>query len=483
MDERRPRTVGNIGNLLNPKNDPVTGSSVASSSYTSNGLNIISNPVPMLNAINIASNAIYGVSGLDSDTGQADAIKMSVKQLVGWYDKNSTTQFEFGSISKSTDPGHKLIETGSAGLVYQVGSTTVHQFYASATAVNGISLLGGATGVSPQINAIGSDTNVSLSISGKGSGLVNIVGSTFGGSTGYVYANGASAATFSTTIPTTALSGFLQAAQEPAHTGDMTNTAGSLATTVNSIGGKSVTLGGAFTMSGAYGFTGTLTGTTSVTFPTSGTLATTSATTTINGTACTLTSSCTVTSAAGTLTGSTLASGITDSSLTSVGTLTSLTVSGTVTVNANAFNMTSTAAYQPQMTFFNQNNGSSGGYYIVQKGRGAPGSGASAVQVGDTLGTFMFRGLDSNGSATNSSSSIAAIVDAVAAGSITSHLEFAGNVTFYAGVAVGAATGGYKGAGTINAAAAYYANGTAGVTCGSGLGGTSRTINGIVTTC
>ena len=70
-------------------------------------------------------------------------------------------------------------------------------------------------------------------------------------------------------------SGTLLAAQEPAHTGDMTNSAGSLATTVGSIGGKAVSLGGAFTISGAYSTTLTATGTTALTLPTSGTLATT----------------------------------------------------------------------------------------------------------------------------------------------------------------------------------------------------------------
>jgi hypothetical protein len=38
-------------------------------------------------------------------------------------------------------------------------------------------------------------------------------------------------------VPTTALTGALQAAQEPAHTGQMTNSAGSLATVVNSVTG------------------------------------------------------------------------------------------------------------------------------------------------------------------------------------------------------------------------------------------------------
>lgn len=61
----------------------------------------------------------------------------------------------------------------------------------------------------------------------------------------------------------------------PAFTGDMTTSAGSVATTVGKVGGKAVSLGGAFTMSGAFTFTGTTTANTTVTYPTSGTLATT----------------------------------------------------------------------------------------------------------------------------------------------------------------------------------------------------------------
>jgi hypothetical protein len=52
-----------------------------------------------------------------------------------------------------------------------------------------------------------------------------------GGSAGGTGPTGPTGATPSS-IPTTDLTGTLQAAQEPAHTGDMTNTAGSLATTV-----------------------------------------------------------------------------------------------------------------------------------------------------------------------------------------------------------------------------------------------------------
>lgn len=314
---------------------------------------------------------------------------MARGHTLNWRVSGGGLSFQVASLATSVGPSGKLYWANN-GLILQNGSgTTLFQQYPSTGHDNGIAQMSAATGSNPSITCY-SDTNADcgVTLQGKGTGLPNLVSPTFGGATGYLYANGSGAATYSTTIPASSLSG------------------------------------------------------------------------------------------------STLPAGITASSLTSVGTLTSLTVAGTVTVNASTFNMTSSAAFQPQMTFFNQDNGSYGGYYIVQKGRGAAGSGASAVQVGDTLGTFLFRGLDSTGTATNSSSLISAIVDSVAPGSVTSHLALSGNVTFdTGGIAVGSPTGGYKGAGTINAAAAYYANGTAGVTCNAGLGGTSRTINGIVTTC
>lgn len=50
---------------------------------------------------------------------------------------------------------------------------------------------------------------------------------------------------------------------------------------------------------------------------------------------------------------------------------------------------------------------------------------------------------------------------------------------------VGAPTGGHEGTGTVNAAAAYYANGTVGVSCGAGTINLTTAIatNGILTHC
>ena len=70
----------------------------------------------------------------------------------------------------------------------------------------------------------------------------------------------------------TDVSGSLACSQTPAFTGDSTKSAGSCATTVSSIGGKSVTLGGSLTTSGANNVTLTTTATTNVTLPASGTV-------------------------------------------------------------------------------------------------------------------------------------------------------------------------------------------------------------------
>lgn len=75
------------------------------------------------------------------------------------------------------------------------------------------------------------------------------------------------------------LSGTILAANFPALSGDVTNTAGSLATTVGKIGGSAITLTGAFTVAGSNALTLTTAGSTSVTLPTSGTLVNSAVTT------------------------------------------------------------------------------------------------------------------------------------------------------------------------------------------------------------
>lgn len=169
-------------------------------------------------------------------------------------------------------------------------------------------------------------------------------------------------------IPTTELTGTLQSAQEPAHTGDVTNSAGAIALTIaanavtyskfqqvaasslvgNPTGSlanaQGITLGAALTFSGTALQTAAMTG--DITTPANSlvtTLATVNANTgsfgsstaipnfTVNGKGLiTAAGTNAIIAPAGTLTGATLAAGVTASSLTSVGTLVNLGLSGPI---------------------------------------------------------------------------------------------------------------------------------------------------------
>jgi len=84
---------------------------------------------------------------------------------------------------------------------------------------------------------------IASDVTGLGTGVATALGVNVG-TAGAVVVNGgvlgtpsSGTLTNATGLPTTGLTGTLQAAQEPAHTGDMTNSAGSLATTVTKING------------------------------------------------------------------------------------------------------------------------------------------------------------------------------------------------------------------------------------------------------
>lgn len=148
------------------------------------------------------------------------------------------------------------------------------------------------------------------SITGLGTGIATALAINVGSAGAPVVFNGAlgtpSSATLTnaTGLPTTALTGALAAAQFPALTGDITTSAGSLATTLATVATGATT--------------GSSTAIPVVTFNNKGLV--TAITTAV------------VIAPAGTLSGSTLNAGVTASSLTSVGTLANPNASGTLTM-------------------------------------------------------------------------------------------------------------------------------------------------------
>lgn len=151
-------------------------------------------------------------------------------------------------------------------------------FSQTALAVNYLDIVNNATSANPQLRALGTDTNISMSLVPKGTGGVVInsaapttpflilSGTGSQHSTAFAFANTAASRTatfpdasgtvaFTSDIPSFPLS--------PANGGTGVSNAGTL------------TLGGNTAFNGAFTFAGTLTGNTAVTFPLSGTLATT----------------------------------------------------------------------------------------------------------------------------------------------------------------------------------------------------------------
>ena len=156
-----------------------------------------------------------------------------------------------GSITSATWNGVAVAPNrGGTGIANNVASTlTISGAYATTLTVTG------TTGVTlPTSGTLATTANINTALPSATSSQI------------YVGAGAAGTAAAASTLPTGAF---------PALTGDVTNTAGSLATTVGKIGGNAVSLAGAFTTSGAFGLTLTTTALTNVTLPTSGTLATT----------------------------------------------------------------------------------------------------------------------------------------------------------------------------------------------------------------
>jgi hypothetical protein len=188
------------------------------------------------------------------------------------------------------------VNTGSAGAFVVNGGALGTPSSGTLTNATGLPLTTGVTGILPAANGgtgvsnsatltmggnvtfsgafttsltISANTAVTLPTSGTLATLANVATAIPSATASQIYIG-------TGTAGTTAVASTLPTAAVPAFTGDVTNTAGSLATTVGKIGGNAISLAGALTHAGAFATTITATGTTSVTLPTSGTLATTS---------------------------------------------------------------------------------------------------------------------------------------------------------------------------------------------------------------
>ncbi len=131
----------------------------------------------------------------------------------------------------ATTAGAAIPSIATGDLLY---GSSANVLSALADVATGNALISGGVGVAPLWGKIGISTHVS----GLGTGIATALATNTGSAGAPVLFNGAGGTPSSITLtngtglPTTGLTGTLQAAQEPAHTGGVTNIAGSLALTV-----------------------------------------------------------------------------------------------------------------------------------------------------------------------------------------------------------------------------------------------------------
>ena len=240
------------------------------------------------------------LSGYGITNGATSGANSNITSLSGLTTPLTVAQGGTGLNNASASNGSLLIGNGSG---FTLGSLTAGANVTITNSAGGITIAAsGGGGGSPG----GSNGEIQFNNSGSFGGLA-VTGTGLG-----VLATGPTITLNNATgLPlSTGVTGTLQAAQEPAHTGDVTNSAGSLAMTVGAIGGHAVSLSGAVTTSGAFGLTLTTTGTTSLTLPTSGTVTALGNTASGTGSIVLATSPTLVTP---TMTGTTSTAGITDS--------------------------------------------------------------------------------------------------------------------------------------------------------------------------
>lgn len=129
--------------------------------------------------------------------------------------------------------------------------------------------------------------------------------------------------------------------------------------------------------------------------------------------------------------------------------------------NVNGLQAVSTAQFGPQIIVDSEYNGAQAAYIYFQKGRNY-----GPIQNGDDLGTFIAAGRDSANQMTNSAFFTFQATSAPGAGSVNSKIAFlttqsaaiAQRMALQSGLLMGAATGGDKGTGTINATDVYNDN-------------------------
>ena len=140
----------------------------------SNGLNILRLGTNATTAINIASNQVISLGaapGSESLRVTPVASAVNYLEVTGAATGGSLAITAAGS---DTNIGIRYIAKTAANHQFQTGGSAINQFVVQhqASAVNYLQVAGAATGSAPSMSAVGSDTNIDLTLTPKGTGNV-----------------------------------------------------------------------------------------------------------------------------------------------------------------------------------------------------------------------------------------------------------------------------------------------------------------------
>lgn len=342
-------------------------------------------------ALTVALSAINGGTG-QSTYALGDTLYSSAANTLSKLAGNTTSTKKFlrqtgtGSVSAAPAwdtvvaadiPGSALTKTDDTNVTLTLGGSP------TTALLNAASITVGWTGT---LAASRGGTG----ISSLGTGVATAFGINVGSAGAFVTFNGAlgtpssGTLTNATGLPTTGLTGTLQAAQEPAHTGDVTNSAGSLALT---IANNAVTLAKLATQATNTVLANATSGTavpTALAVSSCDTATKALQWTTNTGFACNSSITAAAVPANG-LTGTTLSASVVTSSLTSLGTITTLTAT---TINAFTLAGTISGGGNQINNIVIGNTTPLAGSFTTLIGTGGTHTGITSLGIRDTSAAF-----------------------------------------------------------------------------------------------
>lgn len=162
-----------------------TGSSYTINN-TSSALTISSNAIAAYPNAVFDKGIVFAYNALNANN---TAIAFYTGHAMKWFNSSNVVTGSISSTATTAATGQQIILSPFGFEIFDLNSNPQFQVSnATTSAANYLQVTAATTGNAPQLAAVGTDTNVSLTLAGKGNGAVNVLGQTSGNAVaaGYV---------------------------------------------------------------------------------------------------------------------------------------------------------------------------------------------------------------------------------------------------------------------------------------------------------